>query len=226
MTEVRKNPAQMNDLAIIRTFPIKFLQAWVSPNRSSLLTLFSGQKTSSGVPRRKYFNVSTTHFGSLSFTLPKKAVPCGAVPCQLTFVKWVSTAWLGAAQHGKTRIYTDETSGPCHAVPYWHAFLASVNVVLEFKTSQQWRDILSLLSKPQWLVWCVAWVKLKVKKEPVTVNIVGCFCWEVGAVPFSRQGEVRNQLSAHILLLTCILISLLGLDAATSNFSRKAWYNL
>ena len=118
MTEVRKNPAQTNDSAINRTFPIKFPQAWISSHRSSLLTLLSGQNTIDEVPRCKFFNASTAHFGSLSFTLPKKAVPCRAVPCQLTFVKWVSTARLGTARHGKTRVYTDETSGAvsCRAV--------------------------------------------------------------------------------------------------------------
>ena len=118
MTELRKNPAQVNDSAIIRTFPIKFPQAWISSCRSSLLTSLSGQNTSDKVPGCKFFNASTAHFSSLSFTLPTKAVPCGAIPCQLSFIKWVSTARLSMAQHGNTSVYTDETSGvvSCRAV--------------------------------------------------------------------------------------------------------------
>ena len=129
MTEVRKNPAQTNDSAIIRTFRIKFPQAWISSHRSSLLTLLSGQNTIDEVPRCKFFNASTAHFGSLSFTLPKKAVPCRSVPCQLTFVKWVSTARLrhGTAKHAFTLTKQAVRVVPCRADTL---FLASVNAVL------------------------------------------------------------------------------------------------
>ena len=60
--------------SIFRTFPIKFPPAWISSYRSSLLTLPSGHNTSDKVPRCKYFNASTAHFSSLSFTLPTKAL--------------------------------------------------------------------------------------------------------------------------------------------------------
>ena len=116
--QARTYPARANDSAIIRTCSIEFPQPWISSHRSSLLTSLSGQKRSDEGPRCKFFNASTAQFGSLSFTLPKKAVPCGAVPRQLTFVKWVSTARHGTARHGNRCVYTDETSGAmsCRAV--------------------------------------------------------------------------------------------------------------
>ena len=55
---------------------------------------------------------------------------CRAVPCQLTFVKWFSTARFGTARHGKTRVYTDETSGAVSCRAVLTRFLAIVNPVL------------------------------------------------------------------------------------------------
>ena len=121
-------------MALLRVHPSR--RAWISssPEMWTSLNVFmsfqmaaiafctkSSKDVSDEGTRCKIFSASTAQFGSLAFTLLKKALPCCAVPCRAVsahFRKACQPVRHGTARHAFTLAKK--------AVPCWPTFFLPV----------------------------------------------------------------------------------------------------